>query len=110
MFVTKMPVARIVDIANVMNECLADGRLEIKQIGTKPGEKLYEELMNDEEVRRTFEIEEYFLVLSAFTVMTADKYPLIKGKGKPNRPYNSSHESILSYEDVKEYLLARSVI
>ena len=35
-------------------------------IGSKPGEKLYEELMNDEETRRTLELPSYFVVLPAF--------------------------------------------
>ena len=49
--ITKMPVARIEDLAEVMAENLSPtNKVDIIEIGTKPGEKLYEELMNDEEV------------------------------------------------------------
>ena len=57
-FVTKMDVCRIEDLARVMIDELAPrhGRgpdeVEIEVIGPKPGEKFYEELINDEEVRR----------------------------------------------------------
>ena len=59
--VTKMPVAKIEDIALVMRDVLAaDQEIEIVEIGAKPGEKMYEELMNDEEVRRTYEVGDFF--------------------------------------------------
>lgn len=71
-FVTKMPVIQIADLARVMVDELADqhgfsaSRMPITEIGAKPGEKLYEELMSDEETRRTVELAEMFAVLPAF--------------------------------------------
>jgi len=53
--INKMPVARIEGIAHVMRDALApDRNIAITEIATKPAEKMYEELMNEEEVRRTF--------------------------------------------------------
>lgn len=71
-FITKMPVIRIEDLAMAMINKLAipygfePSQLEITEIGTKPGEKLYEELMSDEETRRSVELKDYFAVLPAF--------------------------------------------
>jgi FlaA1/EpsC-like NDP-sugar epimerase len=71
-FVTKMPVIRIQDLAEVMIRELAPihghnpEHIEIIQIGTKPGEKLYEELMSQEETRRAVELSKYFAILPAF--------------------------------------------
>ena len=71
-FVTKMPTVRIEDLAVAMIEELAPRyghaprEIEIVEIGVKPGEKLYEELMNEEETRRAVELEKYFSVLPAF--------------------------------------------
>ena len=71
-FVTKMPVIQIADLARVMVDELAEqhgysaSRMPITEIGAKPGEKLYEELMSDEETRRTVELAEMFAVLPAF--------------------------------------------
>ena len=41
-------------------------RMEIVEIGTKPGENLYEELMSNEDTRRSLELREYFTNLPAF--------------------------------------------
>ena len=38
----------------------------ILEIGSKPGEKLYEELMSDEEASRSIELDEFFCILPAF--------------------------------------------
>ena len=70
-FVTKMPSIKIQDLAVAMVEILKEKEnvtddIEIRIIGSKPGEKLYEELINEEEVRRTIEIDNYFAVLPAF--------------------------------------------
>jgi len=71
-FVTKMKVIRIKDLAEVMIENLAPKfnynpeNIEIRIIGAKPGEKMYEELMNHEETRRSLELKKYFVVIPAF--------------------------------------------
>lgn len=110
-FITKMPVARIEDLAAVMVSRMArDSNVKIKVVGQKPGEKMYEELMNDEEVRRTFELEKFFVVLSAFVQPTADRYPLIANCDHPNRPYQSSHEPPMSTVELDEYLTSGGVI
>ncbi len=71
-FITKMPVVRIDDLAEAMIAEIAPifgyqaESIEIIEIGTKPGEKLYEELMSPEETRRAVELTKYFSVLPAF--------------------------------------------
>lgn len=109
--VTKMPVARIQDIARVMGERLGNGReVEIVETGAKPGEKMYEELMNDEEVRRTFEYKDFFVVTSAFADMTSDQYAYLRGSPRPGRPYNSALEPAMEREGLEAYLVERGVI
>jgi FlaA1/EpsC-like NDP-sugar epimerase len=111
-FVTKMPVARIEDLAAVMIEELAPlhgydpAQIAIETIGSKPGEKLYEELMNDEETRRTVELPNYFVVLPAFKSVYEDIdycYPRM-GELGIDRPYNSSVEPALGREALRQYL------
>lgn len=71
-FITKMPAIRIKDLSEVMIRELAPlyghyaDDIKIEIIGFKPGEKIYEELMSQEEIRRTFELSKYFVVLPAF--------------------------------------------
>ena len=111
-FVTKMPVVRICDLAEVMIEAMAPlyghrpSDIRIENIGTKPGEKLYEELMSEEETRRTWELEEYFAVLPAFKGLYRDieyDYSDIISKTVSN-PYNSSHEPFLTKTQLKNFL------
>ncbi|PTN33804.1 polysaccharide biosynthesis protein [Desulfonatronum sp. SC1] len=111
-FVTKMPVIRIQDLAEVMIRELAPRfghqakDIRIENIGTKPGEKLYEELMSDEETRRTVELPRYFAVLPAFRCMYRDicyEYPETITTTVDN-PYNSANEQTLNQEDLHAFL------
>ena len=108
-FVTKMPVVRIEDLAKVMIEELAPqygykcDDIKITEIGTKPGEKLYEELMSEEETRRTVELERYFSVLPAFRGMYQSidyKYDDIVNTNITN-PYASQNEESLSTDKIR---------
>ena len=109
--VTKMPVARIEDIAEVMRSGLSGDRpIAIQEIGAKPGEKLYEELMNDEEVRRTYELGDFFVILSAFGNEPTGRYHYLATCGQPNRPYNSMHEHALSLGDLTDYFDKRGLM
>jgi FlaA1/EpsC-like NDP-sugar epimerase len=110
--ITKMPVIRIKDLAEVMIEELAvryeqrPEDIEIEIIGTKPGEKMYEELMSTEETRRAWELERYFVVIPAYGCAHRDleyNYSEILNKLVTN-PYNSSNEDALSKNDLAKFL------
>lgn len=103
-FVTKMPVVRIVDLAQAMIRLFAPAYghqaddITITMIGTKPGEKLYEELMSDEETRRSLELEKYFAVLPAFRGVynrIEYQYPDTLNEVVDD-PYDSSRQPALS--------------
>ncbi len=117
-FVTKMPVVRIADLAKVMIEELAPrhgytpDEIEVKVIGSKPGEKLYEELLNDEETRRTVELPRFFVVQPAFKAVykTIDYvYPKMRQAGV-DRPYNSSVEPAMTIPKLQDFLLAHQLL
>lgn len=83
-FITKMPVVAIPDLARAMIDRMAEQRgldpasIRIETIGMKPGEKLYEELLSDEETRRSVELDRYYVVLPAFRGLYDDieyEYP-----------------------------------
>lgn len=109
--VTKMPVARIEDIAYVMRDELVKGKdIEIHEIGVKPGEKMYEELMNDEEVRRTWEYGDFFVVLSAFAEKSSIEYSYLDKCPRTKKPYNSMHEAHMPRDEVRDYFLSRGLL
>lgn len=71
-FVLKMPVIRLKDLADVVIEEIADqlkvakSEIGIKEIGLRPGEKMYEELMTDEESQNALELADMFVIPNAF--------------------------------------------
>lgn len=107
-FITKMPIIRIEDLAKAMIKILPQNygykphQIKIKEIGIKPGEKLYEELMSGEEVRRTLELKNYFSVLPAFRGIyqnIAYNYKDIISKNI-NKAYISEKEKPLSVNEI----------
>ena len=111
-FVTKMPVVRIADLAEVMVDELAPrlgyepSEVRIDVIGTKPGEKMYEELVNEEEIRRTIELEQYFVVTPAFKSVykVVDYVYPEEFTGAVTRAYHSGNEPPMDREELRVYL------
>jgi FlaA1/EpsC-like NDP-sugar epimerase len=72
-FVLKMPAIQVADLARVLVEALAPAygfepeQIKVNIIGSKPGEKLYEELISPGELNRTRELEDMYVVLPAIT-------------------------------------------
>jgi FlaA1/EpsC-like NDP-sugar epimerase len=111
-FITKMPTIRIEDLAEVMIAELAPGYgisaegIEITNIGNKPGEKMYEELMNEEEIRRAWELNKYFVLLPAYgSIYRKIDYSYSNVISKTVvKPYNSANHSPLSQSELAEFL------
>ncbi|MDB4442462.1 polysaccharide biosynthesis protein [bacterium] len=117
-FVTKMPVIRIKDLAQVMIEELAPRYgfdptdVQTETIGSKPGEKLYEELMTDEETRRTIELKRYFSIIPAFLSIHKDvdyTYPEMINRSV-SRPYHSGNETPLTHDELKTFLYENNLL
>ncbi|SOB60772.1 conserved protein of unknown function [Pseudodesulfovibrio profundus] len=111
-FVTKMPTISVALLARVMIEALAPrygyhpNDIKIVNIGSKPGEKLYEELMTSEETRRTIELEDYFVVkpaiLSNFKKIDYTYSSMIAES--VSNAYNSEYEKQLTYDELLHFL------
>lgn len=117
-FVTKMPVIRIEDLAQVMIDQLAPAYghnpkdIEITTIGSKPGEKLYEELMSDEETGRTWELQKYFAVLPSYRSLYREinyEYSDVVSQTVDN-PYHSANEPALSQTELSRFLVDNALI
>jgi len=117
-FITKMPVVRIEDLAYSMIEALAPAygykpsEIGITEIGVKPGEKLYEELMSAEEIRRAVELKDYFSVLPAFRGIYHDIVYDYQDKleSEIEQVYVSENEEPLSVEAIKRLLLDHNLL
>ena len=111
-FITKMTVIRIEDLAHVMIEELAPKfgygprEIEVRYIGLRSGEKMYEELMNSEETRRSFELEDLYAVLPAFRDLY-DRFDYNFPETvstEVEQPYQSQSEAAISRESLRTYL------
>lgn len=115
--ITKMPAIRISDLAEVMvrefaPRCRRNPKeIEIRISGPRPGEKLYEELMNEEETRRSWELAQYYVVQPALARPVAD-VPMYENcrPGTVNRPYNTRNVEPLSQEELTEFLHSNGLL
>ena len=56
-FIPKIPSMRIIDLANVIAP-----KCKIRYIGARPGEKMHEDLITDDEGRHALEFEDFFVI------------------------------------------------
>lgn len=76
-FVPKIPSMRIVDLARaIAPEC------KFKIIGIRPGEKLHEVMVPEDEARNTLEYENYYAILPQFHEWNFEAYRKLNG-GQP---------------------------
>lgn len=117
-FVTKMPVVYIKDLAEVMIELLAPpygykvSDIKMTEIGVKAGEKIYEELMTEEEMHRSLELKDMFVIIPAFKSIYQSidyNYESVLSKGL-NRSYVSLNEKPFSKDEIKDYLIRNRVL
>ena len=114
-FIFKMDALKITDLADVMIEELAPkygfspDEIKMKMIGNKLGEKLYEELMTEDEARRALECEDMFILP-----------PEMKGSSRKSLYSSNAHAEIKAYtskdaehltkEEIKEILYQENLI
>ena len=107
-FITKMPVARIMDLAQIMIEELAPqygfkaSDIHIKVTAPLAGEKMYEELMNDEEARHSLESDRFFIVTPALDDRTHVYKNLQTFAAR--MPYTSANSVCMGKEELRAYL------
>lgn len=103
--VQKSPASTIRDLAQALKELFyADN--EIKVIGTRHGEKLYETLLTKEEYLHSEDMGNFFRVPADKRDLNYDKY-FVEGNKKlsTEQEYNSHNADILSVKEIKEKLL-----
>ena len=86
--------------------------IKITSIGSKPGEKLYEELMSEEETRRAVELPNYFSVLPAFRGIYHDIDYSYQGmmSSEITNPYVSGNEPAMSVDEIKKFLQINNLL
>jgi UDP-N-acetylglucosamine 4,6-dehydratase/5-epimerase len=105
MFVKKAPACTIGDLALAIKE-LFKAKNEIKIIGTRHGEKLFETLLTREEMAKAEDCGDYFRISADMRDLNYNKY-FIEGETEVSvkEDYNSHNTKRLKVKEIKEILL-----
>jgi len=105
MFVKKSPACTMGDLAFAIKE-LFKAKNEIKIIGTRHGEKLYETLLTREEMAKAEDCGDYFRISADTRDLNYNKY-FIEGEPEVSvkEDYNSHNTKRLKVKEIKEILL-----
>ena len=110
MFVQKAPAATIETLAKALKE-LYNADNEIKIIGTRHGEKLYETLVNREEMAKAVDLGDYYRIPADTRDLNYERY---FSEGEPDmtkvQEYHSHNTVRLDVEGTKKLLLKLPLI
>lgn len=114
-FITKMKTVRIEDLACAMIQKYLDSddddliQKNIIEIGARPGEKYFEELMSSEEKRRCQELDEFFVIFPAMTDVYGES---AYGGYSPREPdaYNSQNQVPMTTREILVYLEENQIL
>jgi UDP-N-acetylglucosamine 4,6-dehydratase/5-epimerase len=106
-FVFKMPIVRLGDFAEVIIDLVCEkfgiraSEVEIHQIGLRPGEKMYEELMTSEESKNAYEYPHMYAIPAPFGGNGVTTNLLKKA---PEGNYSSESGQVLTPEEIRQLL------
>jgi len=97
-YVPRMQSALVQNVARIM---VGDQKIEIKFTGIRPGEKIHEILISEEEIFRTYARDHYYVIASV----------LEQFQGTPAlvREFDSE-DVVMDYTDTENFLRANGVI
>lgn len=111
LFVQKAPAATLSTLAEALKQIYAKvdpkyGETEVKIIGTRHGEKLYETLVTREEMAKAIDMGDYYRIPCDTRDLNYDKY-FTEGKGSLTavEEYHSHNTRRLDVEGMKEQLM-----
>ncbi|HZG15376.1 MAG TPA: SDR family NAD(P)-dependent oxidoreductase [Candidatus Bathyarchaeia archaeon] len=113
-FVLKMPTIQLQDLVDVVIEEVCrkynvSDHIQIREIGLRPGEKRYEELMTEEEKLIAWELPEMFIIPSVFQDMNESfLYP--NAKKMVTREVNSHSEEPIDRDTLRQWILEERLI
>lgn len=109
-FVQKAPASTVADLATALIELFGRGT-EIKVIGTRHGEKLYESLISREEMVRANDLGLYYRIPADSRDLNYNKY-FSEGEQEISQieDYTSHNTARLNVEEVKKILLKLNLV
>ena len=97
-YVPRMKSALVTNVAKIM---IGDLPIEIKYTGIRPGEKIHEILVSEEEIFRTYALDDYFVIATV----------LEEFKGTPALVHEfDSEDVVMDYADTENFLRRNGAI
>lgn len=111
-FVLKMPLVRMGDLAEVVIEEITSTYditeyISIEEIGLRPGEKRFEELLTDDEVRVACETDEMFIILPQFG--NSNPPNALSFTSCSEKPYPDENQ-VITKSEMKEWFSYKSIL
>lgn len=103
-FVQKSPAATVETLGEALKE-LFNAKNEIKIIGARHGEKMYETLCSTEEMAKAEDLGDFYRVPADFRDLNYTKYVQKEANVKLEGEYNSDNTDRLNVEELKKLLL-----
>ncbi|WP_085902003.1 polysaccharide biosynthesis protein [Kiloniella majae] len=103
-YIPRVPTANIKDLAL---ELIGERDIDVKVTGIRPGEKLHEILISEEEVLRTVERGNHYVILPILPEIVGESRP--DDKRTLSEEYSSEH-GILNRDDVRNLLKERQLM
>ena len=109
--VQKAPACTMMVLAEAVCDLFGGNKEDIKIIGIRHGEKIYETLLTNEECAKVTDLGDFFKVPSDNRSLNYDKY-FIKGNKERNvfTEFNSNNTKLLDIDQVKNKLLTNEYI
>lgn len=104
-FVMKMSSCKITDLADVMIQRMGKKTTKKREIGIRPGEKLHEVLISQHESERTYQYDDYFLILPQIPLEKTQEYYLKKKLKKVNfSEFSSNNKQLMTRQKIEKLL------
>ena len=101
-YIPRVPAARMVDLATAL---IGERDIEVKVTGIRPGEKLHEILISEEESIRAFPRDAYYVIDPILPELRTDR-----GEEPCLGVEYSSHDDLMSLEQLKALLVERRLM
>ena len=95
-YIPRVPSARVLDLARVL---IGDRGIRIEVVGIRPGEKVHEILVSEEECHRTVQRGKHFVIQSILPELRGDQTEAAALKGE-----YSSADGIMPFEELIRFL------
>ncbi len=111
LFVPNLDSVKVTDLAEVLSEEIKPGT-KTRNVGIRPGEKIHEELLNQEECRRAYYLNDCIVVLSEINYPIEEEDPpkYLKGKKPFEKDSYSSKDYLIGKDKIKAVLKEEKIL